>query len=233
MQKISELKTTERKLDQVQTQLTDKEREFMRIKSQLAAVESDGLEAAVEELKKTDEFLSEDLQDQLNRLREEHQALSSTAESQKDQLVALFTANDKLRKQLEDQKELQDTTTTATETEGLKSKQEKIEKLRERLIERQQVSEDLCLDLADMDREVRPNRRSYSVSSSSEPLPKWQMGPVVDSAEWGIASRKRPHKGPKRTSRNFLDYFRAFKGSEKSKWYRGPEMLNTAMEHQS
>ena len=103
-------------------------------------METSGLDAAVEELKHTDDFLSEDLQNQLDRLREEHATMSNEREVQRDQLVKALLSNDKLRKDAEDQKELQESTAASNETEMLRNKQDKIEKLRGRLVERQQVS---------------------------------------------------------------------------------------------
>lgn len=115
----------------------------MGAKGELSAVHKDGV-AALDELKSTDKLISESLKGELDRLREELDFVTGEREAQKSQLIEALLAKDKLRKETEELKELQDTAALSTadqdSSEAAKKAAEKIEKLRDRLIERKQVS---------------------------------------------------------------------------------------------
>lgn len=115
----------------------------MVAKTELSAVHKDGI-SALDELKSTDKLISESLKAELDRLREELAFVSNERESQKTQLIDALLAKDKFRKDAEEVKELQETAALSTanqdSSEAAKKAAEKIEKLRDRLIERKQVS---------------------------------------------------------------------------------------------
>lgn len=115
----------------------------MTAKTELSAVHKDGI-SALDELKSTDKLISESLKAELDRLREELAFVSNERESQKTQLIDALLAKDKFRKDAEEVKELQETAALSTanqdSSEAAKKAAEKIEKLRDRLIERKQVS---------------------------------------------------------------------------------------------
>lgn len=115
----------------------------MVARTELSAVQKDGI-SALDELKSTDKLISESLKAELDRLREELAFVSNERESQKTQLIDALLAKDKFRKDAEEAKELQETTALSTanqdSSEAAKKAAEKIEKLRDRLIERKQVS---------------------------------------------------------------------------------------------
>jgi protein HOOK3 len=126
-----------------QRKLVDTERELLGMKSQLSALQKDGI-SALDELKSTDKLISESLKAELDRLREELTFVTGEREAQKSQLIEALLAKDKMRKETEEAKELQETAALSTanqdSSEASKKAAEKIEKLRERLIERKQVS---------------------------------------------------------------------------------------------
>lgn len=133
------------KAAELQSKLTDKDRELMSAKTELSAVEKDGI-TALNELKSTDMLISESLKAELDRVREETKVATTEREAQKTQLIEALLAKDKLRKDMEELKEIQETAaiTAATQdaSEATKKANEKIEKLRDRLIERKQVREE-------------------------------------------------------------------------------------------
>lgn len=115
----------------------------MVARTELSAVQKDGI-SALDELKSTDKLISESLKAELDRLREELAFVSNERESQKTQLIDALLAKDKFRKDAEEAKELQETAALSSanqdSSEAAKKAAEKIEKLRDRLIERKQVS---------------------------------------------------------------------------------------------
>lgn len=136
----------------LQTQVADMERLLIAARAQASAAEKGGAEA-IDELKSTDKLISESLKAELDRLREEYSFVVSERDAQKSQLIEALLAKDKLRKEIEEGKELHETATaTATAAaanlgpaevvalEAAKKSGEKIEKLRTRLKERKQVS---------------------------------------------------------------------------------------------
>jgi hypothetical protein len=115
----------------------DQTRELVTVKTQLSAVEKDQTEA-IDDLKKTDVLVSESLQGELVRLREKYNFAISERDAHKSQLVEALLEKDRLRKGSEEGKDLD-----AKDSDGpeISSKgAEKIEKLRERLKERNEVS---------------------------------------------------------------------------------------------
>ena len=153
---LEQLKKKEREL---QAQNSDKDRELLESKTQLSAVEKGSVDA-LDELKSTDKLISESLKSELDWLRDEHSFLLKERDAQKSQLIEALLAKDKLRKDAEDNKDLQEAATTASTdadaAEAAKKAADKIEKLRARLKERQQVSEEKSLFVLPEEPEVWP-----------------------------------------------------------------------------
>ncbi|OAQ97859.1 hypothetical protein LLEC1_00014 [Akanthomyces lecanii] len=156
---------TQHELDQLnkrtadlQAKLADKGRDLMVARAELSAVQKDGI-SALDELKSTDKLISESLKAELDRLREELAFVNNERDSQKTQLIDALLAKDKFRKDAEETKELQETAALSTanqdSSEAAKKAAEKIEKLRDRLIERKQQLEQAEQDKIDLQRELK------------------------------------------------------------------------------
>ncbi|KAK3191800.1 hypothetical protein K4F52_002226 [Lecanicillium sp. MT-2017a] len=143
---------------EMQMKLADTERELLGTKSQLSASQKDGI-SALDELKSTDKLISESLKAELDRLREELTFVTGEREAQKSQLIEALLAKDRIRKEAEEAKELQETTALSSAnqdtSEAAKKAAEKIEKLRERLIERKQQLEQAEHDKLDLQKEIK------------------------------------------------------------------------------
>lgn len=125
----------------LETQLADKTRELLAAQADLSAVQKDSI-AALYELKSTDKLISTSLTNELEQLREETSFITNERDALKSQLIEALLANDKLRKDSDESKDLQDATGSSTDGDGseaAKKAAEKVEKLRERLIQRNQV----------------------------------------------------------------------------------------------
>lgn len=138
-----EIERLKRAKDELQAKCADKERELLSANSQLSALSKEGA-AALDELKSTDKLISESLKSALDHLRNEHNFVLRERDAQRVQLIEALLAKDKFRKNAEDSKELQDAAATAANeadiSEAAKKANDKIDKLRTRLKERQQVS---------------------------------------------------------------------------------------------
>jgi protein HOOK3 len=138
-----ELDATKKRATELQSKVSDNDRELIAAKAKLSAAEKGGIEA-FDELKSTDKLISESLKAELDRLREDYSFAISERDAQKSQLIEALLAKDKLRKEIEDSKELQEGSMTgpvdADISEAMKKSSEKIEKLRARLKERKLVS---------------------------------------------------------------------------------------------
>ncbi|OAQ73372.1 microtubule binding protein HOOK3 [Pochonia chlamydosporia 170] len=149
----SELDATRKRAAELQTQISDTDRELLAAKARVSAAEKGGVEA-IDELKSTDKLISESLKAELDRLREDYNFAVSERDAQKSQLIEALLAKDKLRKEVEDTKELQESSTAGPPdtdvSDAMKKSTEKIEKLRTRLKERKlqlEQSEQEKLDL--------------------------------------------------------------------------------------
>lgn len=127
----------------LETQLADKTRELLAAQADLSAVQKDSI-TALHELKSTDKLISTSLTNELEQLREETSFITNERDALKSQLIEALLANDKLRKESDETKDLQDATGSSTDVDGseaAKKAAEKVEKLRERLIQRNQQLE--------------------------------------------------------------------------------------------
>ncbi|KAJ4860121.1 HOOK protein domain-containing protein [Trichoderma breve] len=127
----------------LETQLADKTRELLAAQADLSAVQKDSI-TALYELKSTDKLISTSLTKELEQLREETSFITNERDALKSQLIEALLANDKLRKDSDESKDLQDAAGSSTDGDGseaAKKAAEKVEKLRERLIQRNQQLE--------------------------------------------------------------------------------------------
>ncbi|CAI6097162.1 unnamed protein product [Clonostachys chloroleuca] len=146
------LEKAQRRLEQLENVNADQTRELVTVKTQLSAVEKDQTEA-IDDLKKTDVLVSESLQGELVRLREKYNFAISERDAHKSQLVEALLEKDRLRKSSEEGKDLD-----AKDSDGpeISSKgAEKIEKLRERLKERNEQLEKSERDRLDLQRKLK------------------------------------------------------------------------------
>ncbi|KAM3469372.1 hypothetical protein MY8738_010116 [Beauveria namnaoensis] len=154
----NELQQLKKRTADLQAKLADKDRDLMGAKTELSAVQKDGI-SALDQLKSTDKLISESLKAELDRLREELAFVSNERESQKTQLIDALLAKDKFRKDAEEAKELQETAALGAANQdssgAAKKAAEKIEKLRNRLIERKQQLEQAEQDKIDLQRELK------------------------------------------------------------------------------
>jgi protein HOOK3 len=156
VQATQELEETRKREKDLSTQLADKDRELLDARAHLSAVDKDRLEA-VEELRSTDKLISESLRAELDRLRDEHTFILNERDAQKTQLIEVLLAKEEMRKQI-DGKEPSDGLAGTGDPDvvnAFKKAQEKIEKLRERLKERQQQLEKSEQDRLDLQRKLK------------------------------------------------------------------------------
>ncbi|KAK2772439.1 microtubule binding protein [Colletotrichum kahawae] len=135
-QMTHELQAEKRKLTEVQAQLADKDRELLSARTDLSAVAKDSV-TALEELKSTDQLISASVREELEAARLQIKNLSADLENRQSSLINALLEKDKLRKELDEAKEgRQD---GAESSEVSQKREDKIEKLRARLKERQSV----------------------------------------------------------------------------------------------
>ncbi|UKZ92509.1 uncharacterized protein TrAFT101_007460 [Trichoderma asperellum] len=130
-------------INSLEIQLGDKNRELLSAQTDLSAVQKDSIEA-LNELKNTDKLISTSLTSELERQREETSFIANERDALKSQLIDTLLANDKLRKESEESKDLNEVTVSSTDGDGseaAKKATEKVEKLRARLIQRNQQLE--------------------------------------------------------------------------------------------
>ncbi|PNY25040.1 Uncharacterized protein TCAP_05023 [Tolypocladium capitatum] len=148
---------TKRSTD-LQTKVADMDREIIGARAQLSAAEKGGIEA-IDKLKSTDKLISESLKAELDRLREDYSFAANERDAQKSQLIEALLAKDRLRKEIEEGKELQDTAAAgpadADASDAAKKSGEKIEKLRARLKERKQQLEQSEQDKLDLQNKLK------------------------------------------------------------------------------
>ena len=140
-QKTDELEKARKRIAELEAQNGDQAREILLLKTDLSAVEKDSIEA-LDQLKDADNLVSKSLQGELDRLRERYNVAVAERDAQKSQLIEALLAKDRLRKAAEDGKDIQEAVAKDPDVaEAVKKENEKIEKLRARLLERNEVSE--------------------------------------------------------------------------------------------
>ncbi|KAF4813400.1 hypothetical protein CGCSCA5_v008543 [Colletotrichum siamense] len=151
-QMTHELQAEKRKLTEVQAQLADKDRELLSARTDLSAVAKDSV-TALEELKSTDQLISASVREELEAARLQIRNLSADLENRQSSLINALLEKDKLRKELDEAKEgRQD---GAESSEVSQKREDKIEKLRARLKERQSQLEKSEQEKYDLQRKLK------------------------------------------------------------------------------
>jgi protein HOOK3 len=135
-----ELEQSKKREKDLSAQVADQGRELLAAKAQLSALDKEGADA-LKELKSADVVIVSSLKSELDHAREQLSYSTAEREAQQTQLVEALLAKDKLRKEVEEGRELQDITGNGEgdAPDGSK-KGELIEKLRNRLREIREVS---------------------------------------------------------------------------------------------
>ncbi|KAF5525889.1 hypothetical protein CGCA056_v003272 [Colletotrichum aenigma] len=151
-QMTHELQAEKRKLTEVQAQLADKDRELLSARTDLSAVAKDSV-TALEDLKSTDQLISASVREELEAARLQIRNLSADLENRQSSLINALLEKDKLRKELDEAKEgRQD---GAESSEVSQKREDKIEKLRARLKERQSQLEKSEQEKYDLQRKLK------------------------------------------------------------------------------
>ncbi|RFN47891.1 hook3 protein [Fusarium flagelliforme] len=140
MQCEFELEQSRKREKDLSAQVADQGRELLAAKAQLSALDKEGADA-LKEIKSSDVVIISSLKSELDHAREQLSYCISERDAQQTQLVEALLAKDKLRKEVEEGRELQDITGggEGDASDGSK-KGELIEKLRNRLREIREVS---------------------------------------------------------------------------------------------
>ncbi|KAK7398117.1 hypothetical protein QQX98_012523 [Neonectria punicea] len=155
LQASFELEQAKKEVKDLQVQLNDQGRELRDVRTQVSTLRRDNPEA-LNELKKTDTFIRESLEADLERAREELRLTRFELDAQKTQLVEALLAKEKFRRMVEEGKELQDATSLDADTsEAGKKISDKVAKLRARLLEIRQQLETSELEKIDLQRKVK------------------------------------------------------------------------------
>lgn len=135
-----ELEQSKKREKDLSAQVSDQGRDLLAARAQLSALDKEGADA-LKELKSADVVIVSSLKSELDHAREQLSYSTAEKEAQQTQLVEALLAKDKLRKEVEEGRELQDITGNGEgdAPDGSK-KGELIEKLRNRLREIREVS---------------------------------------------------------------------------------------------
>ncbi|KAL4727550.1 hypothetical protein ACLX1H_004233 [Fusarium chlamydosporum] len=135
MQCEFELEQSRKREKDLSAQVADQGRELLAAKAQLSALDKEGADA-LKEIKSSDVVIISSLKSELDHAREQLSYCTSERDAQQTQLVEALLAKDKLRKEVEEGRELQDITGSGEgDTPDGSKKGELIEKLRNRLRE--------------------------------------------------------------------------------------------------
>ncbi|KAJ4269730.1 hypothetical protein NW762_001398 [Fusarium torreyae] len=135
-----ELEQSRKREKDLSAQVADQGRDLLAAKAQLSALDKEGADA-LKELKSADVVIISSLKSELDHAREQLGYSTAEREAQQTQLVEALLAKDKLRKEVEEGRELQDITGSAEgDAPDSSKKGELIEKLRARLREIREVS---------------------------------------------------------------------------------------------
>lgn len=138
-------KRDKERAEELGAQLADRDRDLLMARAELEAAAKGDVEAAIEALKATDGLISTGLRDELNLLRSRVKSLAEELDVSKTQVIEAFVAKDKFRKELDElagvKGRIEDKSISdETIAQDVGKLSEKIERLRERLVTRQEVS---------------------------------------------------------------------------------------------
>ncbi|PCD31036.1 hypothetical protein AU210_010702 [Fusarium oxysporum f. sp. radicis-cucumerinum] len=134
-----ELEQSKKREKDLSVQVADQGRELLAAKAQLSALDKEGADA-LKELKSADVTIISSLKSELDYTREQLSYTIAERDAQQTQLVDALLTKDKLRKEVEEGRELQDINGTGDAPPDPSKKGELIEKLRARLREIREVS---------------------------------------------------------------------------------------------
>ncbi|RFU76128.1 microtubule binding hook3 [Trichoderma arundinaceum] len=196
----------------LETQLADKGRELLSLQADFSAVQKDSI-AALLELKNTDKLISTSLTSELDRQREETSFITNERDALKSQLIDALLANDKLRKESDEGKDLHEVAVSSVDIDGseaAKKAVEKVEKLRARLIQRNQQlekSEQERLELQTRLKAAQVGESSAAQKAASDHIIKnlQRENALIATAWYDLTSRlqsnhvvlQRRHDAPK------------------------------------
>lgn len=151
---LSKLEEALKRITDLENQTADQMREILSLKTDLSAVGKDSTQA-LEDLKSTDALVAKSAQVELERVRAKLRATAEERDMHKSQLVEVILAKEQLSKLAQDGKASEPGDKETDAVEGRKNQSEKIEKLRERLVERNKQLEKSEQDKIDLQRKLK------------------------------------------------------------------------------
>ncbi|KAL1891104.1 hypothetical protein Cpir12675_005112 [Ceratocystis pirilliformis] len=136
----AELETERIKVEELERLVSDKERELLSARTDLSMVDKDALQG-LEELKAAEELISNSLRTELEAARIRHTNNQDDLDHHRRQLIEALLAKDRYRKEVEELRANPEMGhVEGAVAESTKKANEKVEKLRDRLKQRQTVS---------------------------------------------------------------------------------------------
>ncbi|KAG5752255.1 hypothetical protein H9Q69_002701 [Fusarium xylarioides] len=159
-----ELEQSKKREKDLSVQVADQGRELLAAKAQLSALDKEGADA-LKELKSADVTIISSLKSELDYTREQLSYTIAERDAQQSQLVDALLTKDKLRKEVEEGRELQDINGTGDAPPDPSKKGELIEKLRARLRELREQLERSETDRIDLQRKLKAAHDGEAVAA--------------------------------------------------------------------
>ncbi|TVY63283.1 Protein hook [Fusarium oxysporum f. sp. cubense] len=159
-----ELEQSKKREKDISVQVADQGRELLAAKAQLSALDKEGADA-LKELKSADVTIISSLKSELDYTREQLSYTIAERDAQQTQLVDALLTKDKLRKEVEEGRELQDINGTGDAPPDPSKKGELIEKLRARLREIREQLERSETDRIDLQRKLKAAHDGEAVAA--------------------------------------------------------------------
>ncbi|KAH6966728.1 hypothetical protein EDB82DRAFT_344092 [Fusarium venenatum] len=165
MQCEFELEQSKKREKDLSAQVADQGRELLAAKAQLSALDKEGADA-IKEIKSSDVVIISSLKSELDHAREQLSYCTAERDAQQTQLVEALLTKDKLRKEVEEGRELQDITGSGEgDTPDGSKKGELIEKLRNRLREIREQLERSETERIDLQRKLKAAHDGEAVAA--------------------------------------------------------------------
>ncbi|PHH55077.1 Protein Hook -like protein [Ceratocystis fimbriata CBS 114723] len=151
----AELETERIKVEELERLVSDKERELLSARTDLSMVDKDALQG-LEELKAADELISNSLRTELEAARIRHTNNQDDLDHHRRQLIEALLAKDRYRKEVEELRANPEMGhVEGAVAESTKKANEKVEKLRDRLKQRQTQLEKAELEKHELQRKLK------------------------------------------------------------------------------
>ncbi|KAL5606969.1 hypothetical protein BROUX41_003336 [Berkeleyomyces rouxiae] len=151
----AELETEKIKVEELERLVADKDRELLSARADLSTIDSDPLEG-LEKLKAADELIAHSLRTELEAARIRHTNSQDDLDHHRRQLIEALLAKDRYRKEVEELRANPNLGhIEGAVAESSKKATEKIEKLRERLKQRQTQLEKAELEKHELQRKLK------------------------------------------------------------------------------